>query len=136
MSFNELTVSSAEVLGEMSLCCNSDLNAHLKVDVSPAVSHGGQSDHSSSPSLFQTLQQQAGQQEVTQVVHPKLDAKTIFCPAVSHQTCGKDRDLHWKIVLDMSAVLSVIKTVVCVPLYLNLNPTVCQIPFTFFKCHK
>lgn len=68
------------------VCCNSDLKAHLKVNVSPAVSHGGQSDHSSSSRLLHSLQQQAGQQEVTQVVYPELDAEAVFSPPVSHQT--------------------------------------------------
>lgn len=60
---------------------------HLEVDVSPAMSHGGQSDDSSSARLLQPLQQPAGQQEVTQVVHPELDTETVLRPPVTHQTC-------------------------------------------------
>lgn len=55
--------------------------------MSPAVSQRGHSDHASSPRLLQTLQQQRGQQEVTQVVDSELDTETVICPAISHQTC-------------------------------------------------
>lgn len=85
---------ATEAFGKMDfcvfVCCNSDVKAHLEVDASPAVSHGGHGDHASSSRLLQTLQEQARQQEVAQVVHPELDAETVFCPAVGHQTCSTD----------------------------------------------
>lgn len=52
------------------------------------MSHGGQRDHSASPCLLHPLQQQTGQQEVTQVVHPKLDAIAVLSPPVCHQSWG------------------------------------------------
>lgn len=64
------------------------LQTHVKVNVSPAMSHGGQRDHSSSPCLLHPLQQQIGQQEVTQVVHPELDAISVLSPPVCHQSWG------------------------------------------------
>lgn len=60
--------------------------AYLQVYVSPAVGHGSHGDHAASVRLFQTLQQQTRQQEVAQVVHPKLHSKTILRPTVGHET--------------------------------------------------
>lgn len=77
---------------------------HLEVDVPPAISHRGQRDHSSSPQLLQTLQQQAGQQEVTQVVHPELDAETVLGPSVGHQTCSTSTRFHPSVRLNLQSV--------------------------------
>jgi len=75
------------VLGYRWLETGSELT-HLKVDVSPAIGHGGQGDHAAPLPLLQAGQQQVGQQEVTQVVDPQLDAEAVLGAAVSHQACS------------------------------------------------
>lgn len=58
--------------------------SYIKVNVSPLMSHGGQCDHSSSSRVLHPLQQQAGQQEVAQVINTKLHAEAILCPTVTN----------------------------------------------------
>lgn len=64
-----------------------DLIAYLEVDVTPSVGHGPHSDHAASTRLLETVQQQARQQEVAQVVHSKLHSEAVLRPTVGHQTC-------------------------------------------------
>lgn len=62
----------------------------VKVDLAPLVSHGGQSDHTSSRALLKSVQQEARQQEVAEMVDTKLDSKTIFSSTIRYKAWGRN----------------------------------------------
>lgn len=56
----------------------------IKVDLAPAVGHGGQGHHTALRGLFQAVQQETGEQEVAQMVDPELDPKTVLSSPICH----------------------------------------------------
>lgn len=57
-----------------------------EVDVAEAMHECGHGDHSAGPALLQSLQEETGEQEVTQVVYPKCHAKTLLSVSRAHYT--------------------------------------------------
>lgn len=57
-----------------------------EVDVAEAMQKCGHGDHPAGPALLQSLQEEAGEQEVTQVVYPKRHAKTLLGVSRTHYT--------------------------------------------------
>lgn len=58
----------------------------IKVNVSPAICHGAQCDYMALSALLQVVQQKTDQQEVAEVVDPKLNSKAISSVPIRHQT--------------------------------------------------
>lgn len=57
-----------------------------EVDTAETVQESGHGDHAAGPALPQPLQQQIGQQEVTQVVHAKSHPKSVLGASRTHHT--------------------------------------------------
>lgn len=60
-----------------------------EVDLAEAMQKCGHGDHSAGPALLQSLQEEAGEQEVTQVVYPKCHAKTLLSVSRTHYTWSR-----------------------------------------------
>lgn len=58
----------------------------IEVDPTPAMSERRDGDDTSSWTLLQSVQQQTGQQEMSQMVDPELDPETIFSSTISYET--------------------------------------------------